>query len=143
MILSAAAAKAKANASKAVVVTATSEKGATVRLDGSASSDPDAHKLKYRWTAPGVRLKRPTTAEPSGLFPVGTKTVRSTVADSAGAKSTAKVKVTVKLKNAQARERGRQANGTFARVLHHGTRNAMNGPPNSHSLSGYAYANAA
>ncbi|HEV7282462.1 MAG TPA: HYR domain-containing protein [Pirellulaceae bacterium] len=133
----------KANAGKAIVVTTTSEKGASVALNGSASSDPDAHKLKYRWTAPGVRLKKPTTAKPSGVFPVGTKTVTLTVTDPAGARSTAKVKVTVKLKNAKARARGKQANDAFAKTFHHGTRDAVNSAPNAKSLSGYAYANSA
>jgi hypothetical protein len=135
--------KPKANAGKAIVVTTTSEKGATVALDGSASSDPDAQKLKFKWTAAGVRLKKPTTAKPSGLFPVGTKTVTLTVTDPAGAKSTAKVKVTVKLKNAKARARGKQANDAFAQTFHHGTRDAVNSAPNAKSLAGYAYANAA
>lgn len=115
----------KANAGKAIVVTTKSERGATVSLNGSASSDPDKHSLKFKWTAPKtVKLAKATTAKPSALFPVGATTVTLKVTDEVGATSTAKVKVTVKLANARPRSLGREANEAFDRTLSHGASGA-------------------
>lgn len=102
-----------ANAGKSLVVTTASERGAKVWLDGRRSSDPDGHSLTYRWSAPGVRIPKPTVARTSANFPVGTKTVKLTVTDEAGAKKTASVRVTVRLKNAKRRPRGAAANAVF------------------------------
>ncbi|HEV7281669.1 MAG TPA: hypothetical protein VGN57_15815 [Pirellulaceae bacterium] len=59
-----------------------------VKLNGSLSRDPNGHKLKYLWKAPGAKLTGAATAKPTGTFKVGTTRVTLTVTDPAGAKST-------------------------------------------------------
>lgn len=102
-----------ANAGTSVTITTTSERGARATLDGSESSDADGHDLTYRWSAAGVRISKPTAAKTTANFPVGSKTVKLTVTDEAGAKKVASVRVTVKLKNAKRRPRGAAANAAF------------------------------
>lgn len=133
----------KANAGKAIVVTTKSGRGLTVSLNGNASSDPDKHSLKFRWTAPKkVKLAKATTARPSALFPVGTTTVTLKVTDEVGATSTAKVNVTVKLANSRPRSLGRQANEAFGRTLSHGV-SGVERTGGGWSLAGFAYASEA
>lgn len=134
--------KPRANAGRDLVVTTASAKGARISLDGSASSDPDRQTLKYRWTAPGVQLKNATTARPSGVFPVGKKTVKLVVIDAGGLKHTDIVQVTVKLKNGKRRPRGGDANRSFAAAAE-GAKASVAGVGGARATSGLAYANAA
>ena len=70
---------------------------ARVALDGSASNDPDEHRLRYAWTADrGVRLENAKSPRPAGLFPIGVTEVTLTVTDEGGRKSTDTVRVVVR-----------------------------------------------
>jgi hypothetical protein len=86
---------ARAGADQAVV------EGATVRLDGLASADPDGDALAYGWallsgTGAAVALSSPTAARPTFLAPDdGRYTFRLTVADGKGGTSADDVTVTV------------------------------------------------
>jgi hypothetical protein len=103
-----------ANAGRDVVVTTKSERGVRLTLDGSDSYDPDRHKLKYSWSAPGVKLQGASTPKASGLFPVGKKSVALLVVDAGYLRNKDTVRVTVRLKNAKPRPRGSDANRSFA-----------------------------
>lgn len=133
----------KANAGKNVVVEAKSERGVRVTLDGSGSSDPDDHKLKYKWSAPGVKLAGSTKPKASGLFPVGSKNVKLTVTDAAGAKKVDTVRVTVKLKNSRPRPRGTQANEAFAAAVGTGGEVLLAAEPSAATVQAYANLQAA
>jgi hypothetical protein len=135
--------KPKANAGKNVVVATSSEKGAKVVLDGSRSSDPDKHKLKYAWKAKKVKFAHATTAKPSGVFPVGKTTVTLTVTDAGGLKHKDTVTVTVKLKNGTHRPQGSDANESFAAAAQHARNAAANGAVSEAVLEAHAYANSA
>jgi len=64
------------------VVTECTGSGTTpVALDGSGSFDPDGDPLTYLWTAAGVVFDDPTSATPTGQFPIGTTVVTLTVDD--------------------------------------------------------------
>ncbi|HEV7279273.1 MAG TPA: HYR domain-containing protein [Pirellulaceae bacterium] len=131
-----------ANAGRNITVTTKSEKGARILLNGSASSDPDLHSLRFKWTAPGVKLKGAETKKPAGVFRVGTKTVTLTVTDAAGLLHKDTVKVTVKLKNGKPRSRGADANRAFAASARHAA-GAVLGSKRPEAASALAHANAA
>jgi hypothetical protein len=135
--------KPKANAGKNLTITTTSEEGAKVALDGSRSSDPDKHKLKYAWKAPRVKFAKGKTANPSGLFKLGVTKVTLTVTDAGGLKSLDTMTVTVKLKNGTHRPRGSAANGSFAAAAQQAHEGVASGAVGAASLAGLAYANAA
>ncbi len=59
----------------------TGNDGASAMLDGSASSDQDLDPLAWSWTAPGVTFDDPTSATPTGFFPLGTTTSSLVVND--------------------------------------------------------------
>lgn len=133
----------RANAGKTIKIATKSERGATVRLDGSASTDPDRHELTFSWSAKSVRLKKAKSATPSGRFPIGTTNVKLTVTDEAGASHSKNLRVVVRLRNANRRSRGKLANDATANAAFHSTRDAASGMVHGHSLSGLVYANAA
>jgi hypothetical protein len=66
--------------------------GATVALDGAASTDPDGDALTFRWTWAGGQADGPA---PSITLPVGTHAVTLTVTDAFGAASTATLSIAV------------------------------------------------
>lgn len=65
----------------------TGDSGASVTLDGSASSDPDGDTLIFDWSSP-VPLTDEDSAMPTGTFPLGETTVSLTVSDGSGAGGT-------------------------------------------------------
>jgi chitinase len=78
----------------AASVTAPDETGATIALDGSASSDPDGDALTYSWTDHGIVIA--TTAVANVKLPVGIHLIALTVSDGKGGiNSTAAQSVTI------------------------------------------------
>jgi len=74
-------------------VESTGANGATVLLDGSGSTDPDAgDTLSYTWSGPFGSVSGVTA---SVLLPVGSNLVSLTVTDAAGESSTDTVRITV------------------------------------------------
>lgn len=73
-------------------VPATGPDGATVLLDGSASSDPDGDPLTFTWTGPFGSLTG-VSIEPT--LGIGTHTVTLTVHDGRGATATDTVDITI------------------------------------------------
>jgi len=79
----------------------TVNEGATVTLDGSASSDADANALTYLWTAPsGITLSSNTVAKPTFMAPQVTTDTQYTfslvVNDGTVSSSSDQVVITVK-----------------------------------------------
>lgn len=135
--------KPTARAGADIVVTTSNEAGARVKLDGSRSSDPDKHALKYAWRSPRAVFTNAKAMRPSARFPVGTWNVRLIVTDAAGASHADLVKVTVKLKNAKTRPRGGDANRAFAHATR-ATQEAVASKIASESaVAGLLHANAA
>ena len=66
----------------AASITAPDNTGATITLDGSASSDPDGDALSYSWTDQGFPIA--TTAIANIKLPVGTHLIALTVSDGKG-----------------------------------------------------------
>ncbi|MFN0110394.1 MAG: Ig-like domain-containing protein, partial [Blastocatellia bacterium] len=66
----------------AASVTAPDNTGATIALDGSASSDPDGDTLTYNWTDHGVTIA--TTATANIKLPIGLHLIALTVSDGKG-----------------------------------------------------------
>ncbi|MDX2043801.1 MAG: HYR domain-containing protein [Acidobacteriota bacterium] len=78
----------------AAAITAPDATGATIALDGSASSDPDGDVLTYSWTDHGIVIA--TTAVASVKLPVGAHLIALTVSDGkGGVNSTAAQSVTI------------------------------------------------
>lgn len=133
----------KANAGRDLTITTTSERGVRVLLNGSSSSDPDGHALKFKWSVAGVRLQAATGKKPAGVFPVGVKTVKLTVTDAGGLKHTDTMKVTVKLKNARPRSQGRDANRSFELAAQQAGGGVASGARSEAALQGLSYAQTA
>ncbi|TAK09640.1 MAG: HYR domain-containing protein [Candidatus Manganitrophaceae bacterium] len=81
-----------ANAGGDRTVEATSSNGASVTIDGSASSDPDGDPLTYSWTTPFGTLTGPSSLDLVDL-PLGTYSITLTVADSGGASNATIIQV--------------------------------------------------
>lgn len=136
--------KPKANAGSNIVVTAPSERGIRVRLNGSKSSDPDDHTLRYFWSAPRVKFDSARSKNPVGLFKIGATTVKLTVTDEVGAKRTDTVRVTVRLKRGSGRRSlGSAANQAFSAASSSAARSVTSAGAGKASVAGYRYAAAA
>ncbi|HEV7278684.1 MAG TPA: HYR domain-containing protein [Pirellulaceae bacterium] len=133
----------RARAGKTVRIEAKSERGAVARLDGSGSSDPDGHVLRYAWRASRVRFRNPSMSKPLAIFPVGTTVAKLTVTDEAGARKSARVRVIVKLANSEERPRGAQANRAFDLAAASAQRGAESGPASEARLTGVVHSAAA
>lgn len=62
-------------------VECTGPTGASVNLNGAASSDPDSDPLTYKWTATGITFSDPNSSTPTATFPEGTTIVTLEVSD--------------------------------------------------------------
>ena len=81
-----------ANAGPDQVIELASCDGATVTLDGSASSDPEGGSLTYVWTWDGGTAEGPN---PVVTFPMGTTVATLTVTDIKGLSSSDTVKISI------------------------------------------------
>jgi hypothetical protein len=79
-----------------ITVDAENADGAMVSgFDGTQSYDPEGDPITFQWDASGVTFDDPTSATPSGLFPIGITTATLTVSDGNGGVDTCDVVVTV------------------------------------------------
>jgi len=69
--------------------------GASATLNGTGSSDQDNDPLTWSWSAPGVTFNDPSSATPTGFFPLGTTTASLTVDDGYESSDPDTVSVTV------------------------------------------------
>ncbi|MFZ5876513.1 MAG: kelch repeat-containing protein [Nitrospirota bacterium] len=81
-----------ADAGSTQTVEATSPTGASVTLNGSASSDPNGDPLTFSWSGPFGTV---TGVSPTVIVPLGTHVLTLTVIDPEGLTGTASVTVTV------------------------------------------------
>lgn len=133
-----------ANAGPNIVVNTTSERGVRVRLNGSKSSDPDGHTLKYLWSARGTTFRPKTSKTPLATFKVGVTNVKLTVTDEGGAKHTDTVRVTVRLKRGGGRRsQGVAANEAFSAASSSAAKSVASGATGDAGVAGYRYAAAA
>jgi hypothetical protein len=70
-----------ADAGPDTTVECTGPAGTSVTLNGLRSSDPDGDTITYSWSAPGITFDDPTSATPTGVFPLGSTTVTLVVDD--------------------------------------------------------------
>lgn len=98
--------------------------GATVKLKGGNSYDPDGDALAYRWTRQGgtpVSLQNATTAQPSFVAPTipGEVVLQLTVTDPGGLKASDQTRITITNKPVLAiRKTGPAASGPDDRVTY-------------------------
>jgi hypothetical protein len=81
-----------ANAGVRQTVEASSVAGASVTLNGTASSDPDGDPLSFAWAGPFGTVPGPT---PTVVLPLGTNLLTLTVNDGRGGVGTASVTATI------------------------------------------------
>lgn len=84
-----------ANAGTDITAECTGASKTDVKLDGSASSDPDGDTITYKWSASGVTFDDDTLQKPTGGFVIGTTTVRLIVTDTEAYADTDYVDVTI------------------------------------------------
>ncbi|HEV7280724.1 MAG TPA: M6 family metalloprotease domain-containing protein [Pirellulaceae bacterium] len=133
-----------AKAGRNRVVETNWERGAVIRLNGAASSDPDGHDLTHRWHAVRSKFSDRTSKNPKVRFPVGRTKVTLTVIDEAGKMDKDILYVTVRLKRSGGRRpRGAEANQAFAEATSTALDDVAEGPASEASLDGYRHAAAA
>ncbi len=85
-----------ANAGPDQEIECTNPNGELVTLDGTGSSDPDGDSISYQWSVPAsILLDDPTSATPTGLFPIGITLATLTVTDGKGGVDVDDVQITV------------------------------------------------
>jgi hypothetical protein len=84
-----------ADAGTPQVLECTGNNGASATLNGTGSSDQDLDPITWSWSAPGVTFNDPTSATPTGFFPLGATTASLVVNDGYEDSDPATVGVTV------------------------------------------------